>query len=204
MPTPPSTLRLPSFVSTLLAPSPRKPMAALLSVLTRRLVERRPELLRRLGTVVHVPIAVVPDDLPHAFLLRLDAHHNCVRICKKSEITAAQAVIKAPMLILLGLLDGTYDGDALFFSRDLRIEGKTDYVLALRNAMDNADLKPADFLGLSGNSAQWVDRLGLTTLEKLRTSVTWWNQNATRSSSPDTSRPAGSAPVQTLLPPCGD
>ena len=42
------------------------------------------------------------------------------------------------MLALLGLIDGSYDGDALFFSRDLVVEGDVEAVLALRNAIDDA------------------------------------------------------------------
>ncbi len=38
------------------------------------------------------------------------------------------------------MLHGRYDGDALFFSRDLMIEGDTEVVLALRNALDDAEL----------------------------------------------------------------
>jgi hypothetical protein len=43
---------------------------------------------------------------------------------------------------LIGLLDGAYDGDALFFSRDLVIEGDTAAVLALRNAIEDTALTP--------------------------------------------------------------
>jgi predicted lipid carrier protein YhbT len=38
------------------------------------------------------------------------------------------------------MLHGTEDGDALFFSGDLEISGDTGAVLALRNALDDAEL----------------------------------------------------------------
>ena len=38
------------------------------------------------------------------------------------------------------MIHGAYDGDALFFSRDIVIEGDTAAGLALRNAIDNAEL----------------------------------------------------------------
>ena len=56
---------------------------------------------------------------------------------------AYDARIAAPLIVLLGMIDGTYDGDALFFSRDLVIEGDTEAVLALRNAIENAELAPS-------------------------------------------------------------
>ncbi|MBN9672719.1 ubiquinone anaerobic biosynthesis accessory factor UbiT [Roseibium aggregatum] len=165
---PVSVLSLPPFVSTLIAPLPRLPMETFLTLLTRRLVARRPDLLRRLGTVVHVPIAIVPEDLPHAFLLSLDAIDSRVTLCGKDEIGDAQAVIRAPLLVLLGLLDGTYDGDAMFFSRDLRIEGKTEYVLALRNTLEEADLTPGEFLGLGAPAAGWINDIGSRVLAQAR------------------------------------
>ncbi|WP_428643965.1 ubiquinone anaerobic biosynthesis accessory factor UbiT [Roseibium sp.] len=168
MQTPSSSPSLPPVVSALIAPLPKAPMEALLTRLTRRLIARRPDLLRRLGEVVRVPVAIVPDDMPHAFLLSLDPDHSRVRICGKDRIGEAQAVVRAPLLVLLGLLDGTYDGDAMFFSRDLRIEGRTEHVLALRNTLEEADLTPGEFLGLTGEGARFVNRVGDGLLEKVR------------------------------------
>lgn len=155
-----SALELPPLFSSLVAPLPKTPIELLLSRLVRRLVARRPELLQRLGAVCRVPIAIVPDDLPHAFLLRLGEANSSVTICGKDEIASAEAVVRAPLLVLLGLLDGTFDGDAMFFTRDLRIEGRTEYVLALRNTLEEAELSPAEFLGLSGRPAAIVNCTG--------------------------------------------
>lgn len=38
------------------------------------------------------------------------------------------------------MLEGTNDGDALFFSRSLHVEGDTEALLTLRNAMDSEDI----------------------------------------------------------------
>lgn len=168
MPRPASAHSLPPIVSDLIAPLPRLPIEVLLSELIRRLVARRPDLLRRLGAVAQVPIAIVPDDLPHAFLLSLHPEKPSVKICAKAALSSAEAVVRAPLLDLLGVLDGTYDGDALFFSRDLRIEGKTEYVLALRNTLEDAELTPGEFLGLSGTSAHWVNTVGNKMLDTAR------------------------------------
>ena len=42
-------------------------------------------------------------------------------------------------LNLLDLIDGSLDGDALFFSRKLRVTGDTEAIVALRNALDDVD-----------------------------------------------------------------
>ena len=47
---------------------------------------------------------------------------------------------------LIELLEGRVDGDALFFSRDLAIEGDTEVVLMLRNAVDSEVIDVLDDL----------------------------------------------------------
>ena len=46
------------------------------------------------------------------------------------------------------MMHGSLDGDALFFSRDLVIEGDTAAGLALRNAIDDAELDLTVELGV--------------------------------------------------------
>jgi ubiquinone biosynthesis protein UbiJ len=50
------------------------------------------------------------------------------------------------LAILIRLLDGRLDGDALFFSRDLMIEGNMEAVVTLRNAVDGAGIDLLDDL----------------------------------------------------------
>lgn len=159
---------LPGFISSLISPLPRGPMEEILSRLIRSLITRRPDLMARLGETAEVPIAVVPDDLPHAFRLSLDRYNPRVRIVDKEQVKDASAIIRAPFLVLLGLLDGTFDGDAVFFSRSLRIEGRMDHVLALRNTLEEADLTPAEFAGLSGTAADLANRFAGRALDMAR------------------------------------
>lgn len=42
------------------------------------------------------------------------------------------------------MIDGRYDGDALFFTRDLSVEGDTEAVVCLRNALDDVEGSIAD------------------------------------------------------------
>jgi len=42
--------------------------------------------------------------------------------------------------MLIDLLEGRLDGDALFFSRELTVEGDTEAVLLLRNAVDSDEV----------------------------------------------------------------
>lgn len=149
---------LPGLVSLLLRPAPRAPLAMLLTRAVRRILSERPELIDRLGDTAHADIAVVPSDLPFGFLIRLTGQAASVEVVDAERADQAVARIRGPLLLLLGLLDGTYDGDALFFSRDLVIEGDTEHVLALRNTLEEACLTPAEFIGLSGSAARMVDQ----------------------------------------------
>ncbi|RMF14537.1 MAG: hypothetical protein D6757_06105, partial [Alphaproteobacteria bacterium] len=60
---------------------------------------------------------------------------------------AADARVTGPLTALLNVATGAVDGDALFFSRDLMIEGDTALVVALRNAFDDAHLDLAELIG---------------------------------------------------------
>jgi predicted lipid carrier protein YhbT len=62
---------------------------------------------------------------------------------RSGDASPWDARIAGPLAALLGLVHGAFDGDALFFSRDLIIEGDTEAVLALRNAIDNEEIDMA-------------------------------------------------------------
>jgi hypothetical protein len=47
-------------------------------------------------------------------------------------------------MTLFDLMEGRLDGDALFFSRALVIEGNTEVVVALRNALDGEEIDLLD------------------------------------------------------------
>ncbi|WP_073953837.1 SCP2 domain-containing protein [Thalassospira sp. TSL5-1] len=92
-----------------------------------------------------IGIVVSPLDLGMDLYLRLDPVKSVLRRATVADRKAAQATIIGPLPALLQLLEGTSDGDALFFSRTLKIEGRTDIVVALRNALDgeNIDIRQA-------------------------------------------------------------
>ena len=59
---------------------------------------------------------------------------------RKGNEGSVTAYIRGSFVTLTKLLEGTVDGDALVFSRDLVIEGDTEAVLALRNAVDGGNI----------------------------------------------------------------
>jgi len=76
----------------------------------------------------------------------------------------SHARIAGSFLDLFDLIDGSLDGDALFFSRKLRVTGDTEAVVALRNALDDVDGGVVEsitkaFGPLSGIAAMTVSHL---------------------------------------------
>ena len=99
----------------------------------------RPELFARLGTQSGKRFLIDPTDLPFVLVLIPDPEHPQLTAHRRSEKPAHDAAIAGTFFRLLDLIDGELDGDALFFTRDLRVEGDTEAVVTLRNALDDME-----------------------------------------------------------------
>ena len=148
---------LPAFARRLLPPFAGLPLGPLLTVSLRSLARRRPGLFERLGEHRTARYLIDPTDLSFAFLVVPDGQASVVRATTKSGAAPSDVVIRGPLLMLLGILDGTLDGDALFFHRTIAVTGRTEAVLALRNAIEDAELRPSDLLNLRGTLARFAD-----------------------------------------------
>ena len=146
----PTLPRLPRALGLAARPLPLPPLNLLLGRLTRRLSDAHPAMLRRLGDHAARRFLIDPVDLPWVLLLLpqdaiMTAHQRHFRA------PAHDARIAGTLSAFLAMMHGAEDGDALFFSRDLTVEGDTAAVLALRNAMDDAELDLTEELAaLSG------------------------------------------------------
>ncbi|WP_114966954.1 ubiquinone anaerobic biosynthesis accessory factor UbiT [Alkalilacustris brevis] len=137
---------------------PLAPLGYPLSTLMRRVIARNPGLIERLGPYRACRFAIDPTDLPCTLLLHPDPVRAHVSV--HSRPPEAEVRIAGPLAALIGLVHGAYDGDALFFSRDLVIEGDTSAALALRNAIDDAELDLAAELALlAGPLGRMLDPL---------------------------------------------
>ena len=111
---------------------------------------RHPELLERLGTHASTRFLIDPTDLPLLFLIRPD-RANPIQCYRKLLRFDWDARVAGPLAALLAMVNGELDGDALFFSREVTIEGSTEAILALRNAIDAAEINlAADVIALCG------------------------------------------------------
>lgn len=112
-------------------------VSAAMTRFARRLLRRHPRLPERLGEFRSRRFAIVATDIPLCFLIDL---RGAGRVMLMAPDTPADARISGRLAALIGMVHGVWDGDALFFSRDLSVEGDTAAVLALRNAIDAAEV----------------------------------------------------------------
>ncbi len=105
--------------------------------ITRR---KHPDIFERMEGFGDPVFLIDPIDLPYVFILSPDQQSPKLTIAREHSNDEVDAVIRGPLLALIDMLEGRIDGDAVFFSRDLVIEGDTEVVVALRNAVDGAEI----------------------------------------------------------------
>lgn len=77
--------------------------------------------------------------MPFVFLLKPNHNNSWMKAYRNEKGLKYDASISGSFFNLLRMVDGKRDGDALFFTRDLKIEGNTEAVVYLRNALDDID-----------------------------------------------------------------
>ncbi len=143
-----------------LSPLPTALLQPLLNVATVNISRRHPGLFDRLAGLADASFLIDPIDLPFGFLLRPSPPPSLMAVAKAPQTKAPTATIRGPLLTLIQLLEGKLDGDALFFSRDLVVEGNTEAVVTLRNAVDGAGIDVLDeLLSVLGPLARPAGRL---------------------------------------------
>jgi predicted lipid carrier protein YhbT len=136
--------RLSYLPRLLLAPIPLFPLQPALRRIINSIVRKKPEVFHRIGIHKNKRFLIDPLNMPFVLLLRPDPQQPFLRAYRRTESIQFDARIAGTFLTLLDMIDGRLDGDALFFSRDLIVEGDTEAVVCLRNALDDMDGSIAD------------------------------------------------------------
>ena len=148
---------LPPLLAALVRPLPLAPLQPVLALLLGGIARRHPGLFERLGEHAGKRFGLRPTDLPLAFVLC--PGRTSLRAVRELP-DGLDARIAGPLAGLLGLASGRLDGDALFFSRDLSVQGDIEAVVALRNAVDDAGLDlVAEAAALLGPFAPAAERM---------------------------------------------
>ncbi|MGV1793520.1 ubiquinone anaerobic biosynthesis accessory factor UbiT [Rhizobium sp. A37_96] len=155
------------------------PLAAIergTGMLFRRLLKKHPELFERLGEHRTKRFAFLPAELPLVFVV--EPARLAISVVRKPLLpNPVDASVEGPLFMLLALLEGRSDADALFFSRDLAVTGDMEAMVAMRNTLDDAGVDlPRDLSGLAGPFAPLFGRLAADVRRRvLVEEVSAWN-----------------------------
>ncbi len=133
--------RSPLLSALLRLPPPAPLLAAgsgMLTRLGRVMAGRHPGMIARLGNEAGKRLLLDAADLP--VLILLQPEPLSLRLFPRHRVPDSDAQIRGSLSAFLAMLHGESDGDALFFSGELAISGDTSAVLALRNALDDAEI----------------------------------------------------------------
>ena len=122
-----------------LAPLPMAAAEPLFKIAASAITNRHPGIFGRVPG--DLSILIDPLELPWRFVLHPGRTPPSLALVGRDTLSRADATIRARLAVLIDLLEGRVDGDAVFFSRDLMIEGNTEAVVALRNAIDGAEIR---------------------------------------------------------------
>ena len=156
--------RFPRLIDRMMSRLPTLPLDLALRRFVSSLADRHPSLFSRLGDHATAKFLIEPTDLAFGFLLAPDPAMPRLEAVKRGADgtvnVAHDARIAGPLAALVGMVHGAMDGDALFFSRDIVIEGDTEAVLALRNAVDDAEIDLAEEVAaLAGPASRFVSEV---------------------------------------------
>lgn len=136
------------LVGLALRPAPRPALQAAASFAMTIMLRRHRAVFERLDGIDNPVFHIDPIDLPISLLLdaRLPAPRLTVLRDGDVDPLPPAAAIRGSLPALIELLEGRTDGDALFFTRALTVEGDMVAVVALRNAVDGEDIDLAEDL----------------------------------------------------------
>lgn len=112
----------------------------------------------------HAESAICLDVRELPFLLKMEPSRQSLSAHPRMSQPRADATIRGKVKTFLAMLHGKVDGDALFFSNEIEIEGDTGVVLALRNALDDAELDLAEEAASMAGPAGIIVRYALVFL----------------------------------------
>ncbi len=154
----------------LLAPIPLPLLQPLLRRIALTVAEAHPQVFARLGPAAGKRFLIDADELPFVLVLAPAPGDVTLRACRREPVPAHDARIAGAFGDLFDMVDGTLDGDALFFARSLRISGDTDMVVRLRNALDDLDGSVLDTTADALGPLRGIAALALEVMRRLRAS----------------------------------
>lgn len=121
---------------------PRPVVRAMLRHVAGRIAARHPGLIERLAPLAGRAVIIDVDEFPEALSIAVAGPPGRIAIdpVPRQRVGAAAASISGGLAAFAAMVEGRADGDALFFQRSIRVEGDTEAVLLLRNALDASEI----------------------------------------------------------------
>ena len=142
-------MQLPRPLATIIDRMPLPLAQKAVDLIFARALQQHPGLFDRLGAHADKAFGFGPSDLDLYFVVRPAA--ATIRLYRPAKAPPVAAAISGPIVTLLALLEGHIDGDAIFFSRGVKVTGDMEAILALRNGLDDCGFDlPRDLSGLAG------------------------------------------------------
>lgn len=101
--------------------------------------KKHPEAMERLSPTYGKTVYSFFTDLNYGVLTKITEQKTEVRKYKEKKVEA-DLILKGKFFDLISIIEGKMDGDALFFSRKIEIEGDTEMLITIRNAFDSSDI----------------------------------------------------------------
>ena len=150
--------------------------------LTAYFTKIHPGVVDRMSDYAPARIVLNPTDMPFYFLAEFTKSNFHILYIENDDIDLQEiTTISATFDFFLKMLERQSDGDALFFSRQLMIEGDTTIVVALRNILEAENVNINDDInetfGTLSPMVNFIKNLSIGILAKTDKSITQIKQS---------------------------
>jgi predicted lipid carrier protein YhbT len=123
----------------------------LVNRMARHIAARHPSMISRLSDSEGKVYAFHVAELPFIITLCMKKGVPLIKLRERKNRPHAAVTLTATLKTFIDLFEGKSDGDALFFSRELVVEGDTEALLLLRNAIESDDIDlPREIFSMFG------------------------------------------------------
>jgi len=112
----------------------------ILNSVANKIYRNHPSMAERLQPIINSSFFVKITNLPFNVFFTIEEKGVAVKALHNSEQPTADLTISSDLTSLVNIFEGDEDGDKLFFSRKLQINGNSEALVTLRNAIDSQDI----------------------------------------------------------------
>jgi predicted lipid carrier protein YhbT len=111
-----------------------------IAIILNNINRSHPNLMRRLSALNGKTLLFIPTDTAYNFLAHMQNDRFCLQYISRNKITETSVRVTGRIIDLFKIVQGQCDADALFFSREIEIEGDVEAIVILRNAIESENI----------------------------------------------------------------